>query len=629
MILRNFINNEEVNDPLNLPDFEIELNFDKNSVQQTLSLTSIEWGVNNPLDSKDAYQLIKKHENSQVGVIEGLPYKLLLDNQRDTPLEIFNGYLDVWAKEQSRNENGDVIKLNAVEQGKLDWLNDVADSFTFEYLYSIGVITNSDFIQVPYCINKKNNAFELVITSFTFFVIIDKLHKQYTEFSEKVVQAGNPFEATVIARAVFHIIYITTLLIALAKIIIDLYNFIIQPVKYHTAMSVTRMLEIGCNHLGLTFKSSILQQEPFNKLYWLPEKFALNERNSISGLVGNLSSNIVDNTGFYNGTFGEFLRMWQQVFNAKIICKDDSVYFEKYNYNPSANNWVVPNLMDSKYNYSYNKDDFYSNINISFAYDLNDKNTIQEWKGTNCQVIQSAISVNNVKMNLAKNFLDVRHPFALGKIKTELNTIEKIFDKFFKVVGGVLDTIIKIVNKLIDLLNEAIKLINKLIKSLSVLGIDLKITIPKIPSVPATKLSNLIENRIGMLQMENDFVNTPKAILLDVASNPKNTKVNTNNSAYLNAKYLYDNYWYFVSFVPKGSFEGNQWLIRELNECKFTYSDYVKVRYNNMVTDAYGNECELISLKYNPLRETAKGTYKQRKKYLNNIKETIIEPNGN
>ena len=48
-----------------------------------------------------------------------------------------------------------------------------------------------------------------------------------------------------------------------------------------------------------------------------------------------------------------------------------------------------------------------------------------------------------------------------------------------------------------------------------------------------------------------------------------------------------------------------------------------------MVTDAYGNECELISLKYNPLRETAKGTYKQRKQYLNNIKETIIEPNGN
>lgn len=629
MILRNFINNEEVNDPLNLPDFEIELNFDKNSVQQTLSLTSIEWGVNNPLDSKDAYQLIKKHENSQVGVIEGLPYKLLLDNQRDTPLEIFNGYLDVWAKEQSRNENGDVIKLNAVEQGKVDWLNDVADSFTFEYLYSIGVIKQSDFIQIPYCINKKQNAIEFLFTIFALFVIYDKLKSEISILTELIASIGASVDASIVIRLILHITYVITLLLALAKLVVDLYNLLIQPVKYHTAMSVTRMLEIGCTHLGLTFKSSILQQEPFNKLYWLPEKFALNERGTINGLAGNLSSNIVDNTGFYNGTFGEFLRMWQQVFNAKIICKDDSVYFEKYNYNPSANNWVVPNLMDSKYNYSYNKDDFYSNINISFAYDLNDKNTIQEWKGTNCQVIQSAITVNNVKMNLAKNYLEVRHPFALGKIKTDLNNLEKLYVTVLRTIDSVANPLINLLNYITRILNSVISVINKIVKLLNTLGIKLKFQVPRIPVIPNLKLANLIENRIGMLQMESDFVNIPKAILLDVANNPKNTKVNTNNSTYLNAKYLYDNYWYFVSFVPKGTFNGNQYLIRELNECKFTYSDYVKVRYNNMVTDAYGNECELISLKYNPLRETAKGTYKQRKQYLNNIKETIIEPNGN
>lgn len=629
MILRNFINNEEVNDPLNLPDFEIELNFDKNSVQQTLSLTSIEWGVNNPLESKDAYQLIKKHENSQVGVIEGLPYKLLLDNQRDTPLEIFNGYLDVWAKEQSRNENGDVIKLNAVEQGKLDWLNDVADSFTFEYLYSIGVIKQSDFIQIPYCINKKQNTIEFLFTIFALFVIYDKLKSEISILTELIASIGASVDASIVIRLILHITYVITLLLALAKLVVDLYNLLIQPVKYHTAMSVTRMLEIGCTHLGLTFKSSILEQEPFNKLYWLPEKFALNERGTINGLAGNLSSNIVDNTGFYNGTFGEFLRMWKQVFNAKIICKDDSVFFEKYDYNPSANNWVIPNVMDSKYNYIYNKDDFYSNINISFAYDLNDKNTIQEWKGTNCQVIQSAITVNNVKMNLAKNYLEVRHPFALGKIKTDLNNLEKLYVTVLKTIDSVANPLINLLNYITMILNSVISIINKIVKLLNTLGIKLKFQVPKIPTIPNLKLANLIENRIGMLQMESDFVNIPKAMLLDVANNPKNTKINTNNSVYLNAKYLYDNYWYFVSFVPKGTFNGNQYLIRELKECKFTYSDYVKVRYNNMVTDAYGNECELISLKYNPLRETAKGTYKQRKQYLNNIKETIIEPNGN
>jgi hypothetical protein len=231
-------------------------------------------------------------------------------------------------------------------------------------------------------------------------------------------------------------------------------------------------------------------------------------------------------------------------------------------------------------------------------------------------------------MNLAKNFLEVRNPFARGDRKTELNTLETLFDAFFKVVGGVLDTLISIVNALIKLLNEAIKLINKLIKSLNTLGIRLNIKIPTIPLVPKTKLANLIENRIGMLQMETDYVNTPKAFILDVASNPRNTKLSVNNANYLNAKYIWDNYYYFISFVPKGSFVGNQYKIRELQECKFTFSDYEKIRLDTKV-NYNGKQCELLNLSYNPYNETATGTFREPFTYLTNIQETIIEPNGN
>jgi hypothetical protein len=146
--------------------------------------------------------------------------------------------------------------------------------------------------------------------------------------------------------------------------------------------------------------------------------------------------------------------------------------------------------------------------------------------------------------------------------------------------------------------------------------------------VPKSNLKNLIENRLGMLKMESDYVQVPKAILLDVASNSRNTKVNTSNDSILNAKYLWDNYNYFISFVPKGSFKGNQYKLRELSQCKFSFSDYEQIRSNNLVTDAYGNECEILTLKYNPLLETVTGTYRERFNYLKNIKETIIEPNG-
>jgi hypothetical protein len=625
--IRSFINNQQTNDPINLLGLTVNLEWNNGTVRESVSINNIEYGINDKRNSNDAYQLIKQYINSNVGVIEGLPFKIDLDNEKGTIYTILNGYLDVWGMEQQRNENGDVILVDAIEQGKLDWFNDVADSVSFEYLYSIGKITQSDFVKVPYCINKKNNTFEIVLAIFSFFVLYDKLKDEITKISEMASSAVNPFEATVIARAVFRILYITTLLLAFVKVIIDLYNYLIQPVKYHTCMSVLKMFEIGCNHFGLNFKSSIFQQEPYNKLYWLPEKFALNERNSIKGVLGFTDTNF-SNTGYYQGTFGDFVRMWQVHFNAKMKIIDNDLYFEKYDFNPSSTLLELPNLMDSSFNFKFNKDDFYSNILISYATDLNDKNTIQNYKGTSVQVIQNAITVNNAKMNLAKNLLEVRNPFARGDRKTELNFLENLFDSFFKVVGGVLDTLISVLNALIKLLNQAIKLINKLIKSLKTLGIDLNIVIPKIPAIPKTNLANLIENRIGMLQMETDYVNTPKAFILDVASNPRNTKVNVNNYNYLNAKYIWDNYYYFISFVPKGAFIGNQYKIRELQECSFTFSDYEKIRLNNKVT-YNGVNCEVLSLNYNPFEETATGVFREPFTYLTNIQETIIEPNGN
>ena len=625
--IRSFINNQPTNDPINLLGLTVNLEWNNGTVRESISINNIEYGINDKRYTNDAYQLIKQYINSNVGVIEGLPFNLQIDNEKGQTYNILNGYLDVWGMEQQRNENGDVILVDAIEQGKLDWFNDVADSVSFDYLYSIGKITQSDFIKVPYCINKKQNTFEFLFTVFALFTIYDKLKSEISILTELIAAASGAVDASVIIRIILHITYVITLLLALTKLVIDLYNYLIQPVKYHTCMSIAKMFEIGCSHFGLNFKSSIFQQEPFSKLYWLPEKFALNERNSIQGLAGNLSTSF-SNTGYYQGTFGDFIRMWQVHFNAKMKIVNNDFYFEKYDYNPSSTLLELPNLMDSSFNFKFNKDDFYSNIVISYATDLNDKNTIQEYKGTSVQVIQNAITVNNAKMNLAKNLLEVRNPFARGIRKTELSQLESLYLTVLKTIDTVFNELIQLINFITGIINSIIKLVNKIIKLLAVIGIKLNLTVPTIPRIPDLKLANLIENRIGMLQMETDYVNIPKAFILDVASSSRNTKINANNTNYLNAKYIWDNYYYFISFVPKGVFIGNQYKIRELQECKFTFSDYEKIRLDNKVT-YNGKQCELLNLSYNPYNETANGTFREPFTYLTNIQETIIEPNGN
>ena len=118
MKINNYMNGSEVNTPLNILDLEIELNFDKSSVKQTVSLNNLEFGVNDPRFVTDAYKSIKQHENSNVGVIEGLPYILEIDNEKGKKYDLIKGFLDVWGKEQTRNERGDVIKVNVYEHLK-------------------------------------------------------------------------------------------------------------------------------------------------------------------------------------------------------------------------------------------------------------------------------------------------------------------------------------------------------------------------------------------------------------------------------------------------------------------------------------------------------------------------------
>jgi hypothetical protein len=43
--------------------------------------------------------------------------------------------------------------LKQLKKKNIDWLNSVADSFTFDYLVSIGNITSTDYKYMPYVIN--------------------------------------------------------------------------------------------------------------------------------------------------------------------------------------------------------------------------------------------------------------------------------------------------------------------------------------------------------------------------------------------------------------------------------------------------------------------------------------------
>lgn len=424
---RFYIDGVEVTEPNNYALNEIELNFDSGSDNAQISIDTWELGVGDPANPSDAETKARQHLanglTGGVGVGEGKPFAIYLD-ANGTQVQLFDGYLDLWS---AKYECGK-ITAKAVQQGKLDWLESGVAEVSFEYLASLGLITEADYVLVPYVISTIPNNREAFMATITIFIITSEIIAQVQDILEKTAEAANPFEASVIVRLVLRIVYIATLLVAIIKLIIDTFNLIVQPIKYHACMYVNDLLRIGATHLGLTYSSSFLQAAPLNKLVILPTKFQTKKNTDgiFKAVQGLFDKNKTGQQGYpSNGyTFADLLSDIKLQFNAKLVMDGTNLKIEKQNFNLSNTLFQVPAIERTEF--TLNADDFYSNIFIKYQTDINDRNTIQEYKGTSYQVQIVPISVINPKMRLTKRLQTININFALAKRKTELTFPEKI-----------------------------------------------------------------------------------------------------------------------------------------------------------------------------------------------------------
>jgi hypothetical protein len=634
MIVRTFINNVETNDPINLKALGIELNFDKGSPKAIVSTNDWDIGVGSPADPNDGLQITQAHITSGLtsggnGVFIALPFRIIVEHL-DISYTLFDGYLDTSKALVGYQGGFGKITAPAAELGMVDWLNEVADSVSFEYLFEEKKSFDSSyFIPVPYVISKKANPGEVVLAFLTVFAVTSQISDQIIDITEKTVEAANPFEASVIARLVIRILYITTLVIALIKLILDVFNQLVQPVKYHMGMYLKDLLTIGAAHFGLTFKSSIFIGGEYDKVACLPQKYNIKEDNTgtFKDIVGWFTPDVNDQNGYYKGTYGQLLRSLITLINGKIIITDTEIYLEREDFNLSVPFYTLPPREEESYR--FNSDELKANTYLEFQTDINDRNTLQEFVGTSVQAIRFPNTLTDPRSNLMRNLEQITFDYALGKRKTELSIVEKIFDVFFKAIGAVIGALVKVLNAIIKVINRIIKIINKIIKTLGNLGIKIDFEIPEIPQIKFNDFSNLIEDRIGMLKMETDFISVPKLIMVDRNSEARNNKLLPQNESILNAKYLYENYHFIKSFAPSAARpNANQWKLYQATKIPFTFSDYQLVRSTNKMETSDEREALIDSLKWNPTEQIADVNYRVNELYTLNINEKLIEPTG-
>ena len=605
-----YLNNQKVNPPKNWRELGIECNFQDGEFKSS-QVTINDWDF-----VRENIDLLQQWIFSGF-IMEGMPFKIEAVRESDgLVIPILDGYIDL-TDDAVFDEYS--IQAKSKEKYSIDWINDTAAGFGFDYLASpeVGLITEADYISIPYVISAIPNYKETAIALVSLTFVGQSLYAAGKDLLATLVAlTTDPLSYGQIFALVVQIVKFVAMLVAMLLLIKQMFNLLIQPVKYHKAMKLRTLFEKGCQYLNLTFDSTVVPSD------WviLPKKFRVppTTNNAFDfGMLGALSTSEFPQYGYPKDmTFSDFIIKMKDLFNGKVLMNASSgnMRFERKDYSIVPPQYTIPPIMNTTYR--LNTSEIYSNLFIQFQTDVMESNTITQYKGTSYQVLQSQITSANPQFKLLKGLKQVELAYALGKRKTELTTVEKVFDFMLDAIDILLVPTVQAINFSISVVNDIIDSINDFIEFLEDLGdlpgIDLSFDFPEIPTINPieyTPIGSLIDNRIGMLMLENDFFTQDKLLAVD-----DNGKLKEEQPS---AKYVYENF-YIIEII------NNQWKLQDYDRIPFTLTDYLMVKDNPNATD----DMKLESFIFNPWDETASAKTRKLYIYNENLQRTYVEQSG-
>lgn len=614
------LDGQQAGTPFNLDEIEIELLFDKDAPQARVNDT--QWTFVN----EDAQKINNHIDAGSIFQAMGLTLRLTDGNPaNDTDFEQLLDFTQDHLLSCNR------VFVTAIDRGGIDWISRNIDSFTFEYLYrESGVISEDDFVFVPYVRNKKGSAVDQAILYAQIFYMSMELSHLIAEIIADIGQMATVIDIPEVIELIAKIIYAIILFAAIVKMLIDLFDLIIQPVKYHAGMYVRDLFQKGCEHLGLEFESSILNDpdSAYYNLFHLPSKY-IRPDTSNEKVFGFLLPNRNEQNGVFQGTFGDMVRTYAEMFNAKLDVRDGKLRFERRDWVDTTATYQIPSVEveESK----KNSDELISTYIVQWQTDSSDLNTYDEYEGTITQVdtvIPSQFIADRDRLiggGAEIRNIDLSH----GRQKKEFNLNERLFNALIKAVNPLVITFRAVANGGISAINFIGNSIEKLNKVFSFVGLTgIQINFPDIPPIPTLDVQELVDRRLRMLKLEDDVVSIPKAFILDPGGNEKDYRINEFNDTTMSSETLFNGFHQIELFAETGNELQNQWVRYSIPTVKFCYEDFLKVYRNSLILDENGDEARIESLKWNPVKQKASIDYRVRQVYATQFNQTINTPDG-
>lgn len=586
--ITHLINGQDLGEPRNWQDLEITIDWENQKESGTINVSDLSF----VLEAKDYLQnRVMDGLTGGVGVFEGEPYQIVVGNQSD-PEYVFNGYLDF--TDGLTVIGGEEIICGLKKRKGEDWLNDVADSFSFAYLYDQGVIKSGDFTGVPYVINYVPDGLQVITLSMSIFMMTKEIIENIEYLSESIADAANaaaPGTGQGIGanaggpvvtfninqdlgdiillglKVISRIAYTVAIIVAIKNLIELLFEELLPPQRTHLGMSFRRMLEKGCEHLDLTFESSI------DELKWvhIPLKSKKGGERGETGFPTNTEE-------IY--TFGGLIRVMRRMFNADYRIVNGVFTLERKDSFKNPTPYRLPsyfNLQDRLLDqFKLNTDEMMANYNIIYQFDIQDQNTLDNSDGRVFQAITTPLVKRNEDVVNIKNVSEVNLPFSLGLQKTKLNRVEEVA----KSLGKIADEITSIFGG-------------------------------------GSNFESRIRNRVGSLLLSSNFLTIGK--IVEMAGG----KLAASQREKLNTRRLWDKYHFINSFAEYQG-EHNQYILFEELRVPMSLKEFMQILDDNEAIDDQGNEYEILKAVYSPYNTTAVLDYRIKRQYTNNLKVELL-----
>ena len=570
---------QEVTPPEEWKGLEIEWNFAQN--ERRLNTSAFTWTGN---------VAVSINNRLSVGsIFEALPYKAVYECD-NTSFNIVEAGIEM--SSEDAEWFCDIVKAPIKETGKIDYFTDRAQSFRFEFLAKgltigqSGFINTTDYLDIWYVIGKYPELTEIGIALMAVFV----LTKETYETSKRILDISGAVAggATGVAEAAIQLaallIYLVSVVAALITMMNQLIDVIFPFVYYHRGMYERVLWQKACDYLGLGFSSDfhVITNIHYNDYIMPPVRPSVN--GSYNGIkVGQPSTE----TGFYDGTFFDFIQGQIEKYNGEYKIINGVLTFKRKNSFASLSSFNIPqNEYDST---KKNAHEIPSNYYISYLYDSVDLQDYNAPLGRNVQIVTEVSGVVNKKNITLTGLTERRIPYSLPNVKSGSTALEIQMAFMFNAFALLANSVAAVISP----------------------------GSPTIPTIPTGQ-------NLNVLRLDTHFTSVHKSGVYLGSG-----KTNPNSYQSIGARQLFYQSHYSEIGKPVVAGNGNQWVRYGLNgdyKMHLCCEDAVALASNNYAK-YNGNDARFMEIKWKPYEDSAIVSFEENTVYDQFLTATLIETN--